>query len=88
MIHLHTVLAEMDDLKKTSDLARNTIRWLEREFTNGSRFIRLQRNNESKPLSLIKIPRKLGEYRRFLPSSGIVHIDFLNTYEHIRIHRP
>lgn len=51
----------MDELKKSSESARNSIRWLEREFTKGSRFIRLQRNNESKPLSLIKIPKKLGK---------------------------
>lgn len=55
-----TVLADMDELKKTSEQARNSIRWLEREFTKGSRFIRLQRNNETKPLSLIKVPKKLG----------------------------
>lgn len=50
----------MDEMKKTSDDARTTIRWLEQEFTIGSRFIRLQRNNESMPISLIKIPKKLG----------------------------
>lgn len=55
------VLAELDELKKTSDVVRNTSRWLEREFTQGSRFIRLQRNNECKPLTLIKVPKKLGE---------------------------
>ncbi|XP_031621383.1 protein SMG5 isoform X2 [Contarinia nasturtii] len=55
------VLAELDELKKTSDGVRNTIRWLEREFTNGggSRFIRLQRNNETKSIALIKVPKKL-----------------------------
>lgn len=58
---LISVLAELDELKKTSDNVRNTIRWLEREFTNGSRFIRLQRNNETKPLTLIKVPKKLGK---------------------------
>lgn len=62
---MFTVLAELDDLKKTSDGVRNTIRWLEREFTNGSRFIRLQRNNEIKPLTLIKVPRKLGKHYSF-----------------------
>lgn len=56
------VLAELDDLKKTSDMVRNTTRWLEREFVNGSRFIRLQRNNESRPLTLIKVPKKLGNF--------------------------
>lgn len=35
---------------------------MEYEFTNGSRFIRLQRNNETKQLPLIKIPKKLGKY--------------------------
>lgn len=55
-----TVLSELDVLKKKSDVVRNTIRWLEREFKMGNRFIRLQRHNESKPLSLIKVPKKLG----------------------------
>lgn len=58
---IFAVLAELDDLKKTSDGVRNTIRWLEREFMNGSRFIRLQRNNETKQLTLIKVPKKLGK---------------------------
>lgn len=55
------VLTDLDELKKTSEYARNSIRWLEREFTKGSRFIRLQRKDESKALSLIKIPKKLGK---------------------------
>lgn len=57
---MFAALAELDELKKTSDVVRNTSRWLEREFTRGSRFVRLQRNNESKPLTLIKVPKKLG----------------------------
>lgn len=56
------VLGELDDLKKSSDNVRNTIRWLEREFTKYNRFIRLQRDNESRPLTLIKVPKKLGKY--------------------------
>lgn len=59
------VLAALDDLKKTSDVVRNLIRWLELEFTKGNRFIRLQRNNESKQLSMIKIPKKLGKHERY-----------------------
>ena len=59
---IFSVLAELDDLKKTTEAARNTIRWLEQEFTKGSRFIRLQRNNESLALSLIKVPKKLGRF--------------------------
>lgn len=62
IFNFFTVLAELDELKKTSDGVRNTIRWLEREFTNGSRFIRLQRNNETKSIALIKVPKKLGNY--------------------------
>lgn len=69
------VLAELDDLKKTSDMVRNTTRWLEREFVNGSRFIRLQRNNESRPLTLIKVPKKLGN---FSYSSAIGKLFFKN----------
>lgn len=56
------VLAELDELKKTIPAVRNTSRWLEREFTRGSRFVRLQRNNESKQLTLIKVPKKLGSF--------------------------
>lgn len=66
------VLADMDELKKTSEHARNSIRWLEREFTKGSRFIRLQRNNETKPLSLIKVPKKLGESHHPLSSDRVL----------------
>lgn len=52
----------MDDLKKTTEDARNSIRWLEQEFTKGSRFIRLQRNNETLSICLLKIPKKLGKF--------------------------
>lgn len=50
----------MDDLKKTTEQARTSSRWLEEEFSNGSRCIRLQRSNENLAISLIKIPKKLG----------------------------
>lgn len=56
-----TVIADIDDLKKNSEVARNVTRWLENEFTRGNRFIRMQRLNETKPISLIKLPKKLGE---------------------------
>lgn len=60
-----SVLSELDDLKKHNEQpgeqARNVIKWLEQEFTKGNRFLRSQRQNEILPLSLIKVPKKLGE---------------------------
>jgi hypothetical protein len=55
------VLSELDELKKTSEGVRNAIKWLECEFKKGNRFLRSQRNNETMPLPLIKIKKKLGE---------------------------
>lgn len=54
------VLSDLDDLKRGSESVRNTIKWLEQEFTRGNRFIRSQRPNESLPITLLKIPKKLG----------------------------
>ncbi|XP_055372034.1 nonsense-mediated mRNA decay factor SMG5 [Condylostylus longicornis] len=54
------VLGELDDLKKRSESARNVIRWLEKEFKYGNRYLRSQRDNENLALSLIKVPRKLN----------------------------
>uniref|UniRef100_A0A336LTY4 CSON015414 protein n=1 Tax=Culicoides sonorensis TaxID=179676 RepID=A0A336LTY4_CULSO len=53
------VLSELDELKKSSEKARNVIKWLEQEFTKGNRFIRSQRQHEALPLSMIQIPKKL-----------------------------
>lgn len=66
----------MDDLKKTTEQARNSSRWLEQEFTKGSRFIRLQRNNENLPISLIKIPKKLGKLKKAPKKFDYINISF------------
>ncbi|EDW03228.1 protein SMG5 [Drosophila grimshawi] len=55
----NAVLNELDELKKRSENVRHVIRWLEQEFKHGNRHLRAQRDNESQPLSLIKISRKM-----------------------------
>ncbi|XP_045450242.1 protein SMG5 [Melitaea cinxia] len=52
------VLQELDDLKREKSSARDAIRWLEIQLKSGSRFLRTQRPGQSKPLSLLKYPRK------------------------------
>lgn len=56
------VLNELDELKKRSENVRHVIRWLEQEFKHGNRHLRAQRDNESQPLSLLKISRKMGKH--------------------------
>uniref|UniRef100_A0A182W6X5 PIN domain-containing protein n=1 Tax=Anopheles minimus TaxID=112268 RepID=A0A182W6X5_9DIPT len=53
------VLGDLDELKKHSEGARNAIKWLEFEFSKGNRFLRAQKNHESLPMPLVKIPKKL-----------------------------
>lgn len=53
------VLSDLDELKKHSEGARNAIKWLEVEFSKGNRFLRSQKSNESLPMPLVKIPKKL-----------------------------
>ncbi|XP_058062426.1 nonsense-mediated mRNA decay factor SMG5 [Anopheles bellator] len=53
------VLSELDETKKDNDGARNAIKWLETEFGAGNRFLRTQTANESQPMPLVKIPKKL-----------------------------
>lgn len=55
----NAVFSELDELKKYSEGARSIIRWLEQEFKRGNRFIRSQRDDETLPLPMIKIPKKL-----------------------------
>lgn len=52
------VVSQLDEMKKESALARDSIRWIEGELRRGSRFLRAQRHNELLPISLIKYPRK------------------------------
>lgn len=56
------VLTELDELKKRSEGARNSIKWLEHEFSKGNRFLRTQRDDEKRKLSFLKTPKKLGIY--------------------------
>lgn len=53
------VLSDLDELKKHSEGARNAIKWLEREFSKGNRFLRSQKNHEVLPMPLIRVPKKL-----------------------------
>ncbi|XP_030376889.1 protein SMG5 [Scaptodrosophila lebanonensis] len=55
----NAVFNELDDLKKRSENVRHVIRWLEQEFKHGNRHLRAQRDNESQPLSLLKVSRKM-----------------------------
>ncbi|KAJ8718581.1 hypothetical protein PYW08_002818 [Mythimna loreyi] len=52
------VLQELDNLKRDESTARDAIRWLEVQLRSGSRFLRAQRPGQSKPLPLLKYPRK------------------------------
>ncbi|XP_068622664.1 nonsense-mediated mRNA decay factor SMG5 [Battus philenor] len=52
------VLQELDELKRECSSARDAIRWLEIQLKSGSRFLKTQRPGQSKPLPLIKYPRK------------------------------
>lgn len=52
-------LSDLDAMKKTSDGARQAIRWLETEIGRGSRYMRMQRSYEQQPIPLLKLPRRL-----------------------------
>lgn len=52
------VLQELDILKREESSARDAIRWLEVQLRSGSRFLRAQRPGQSRPLPLLKYPRK------------------------------
>nr|XP_026493294.1 protein SMG5 [Vanessa tameamea] len=52
------VLQELDELKRERSSARDAIRWLEIQLKSGSRFLRTQRPGQSRPLPLLKCPRK------------------------------
>lgn len=58
IISLFLVLQELDNLKREQSTARDAIRWLELQLRSGSRFLRAQRPGQSKPLPLLKYPRK------------------------------
>lgn len=47
-------LSGLDALKKSSDGARQAIRWLEREIGRGSRYMRMQRSYETQSIPLLK----------------------------------
>ena len=52
------VIQELDGLKKNNSGARNAIRWLEKQFHDGNRWLRPQRVSEVKPLELISYPKR------------------------------
>uniref|UniRef100_A0A1B6K720 PIN domain-containing protein n=1 Tax=Homalodisca liturata TaxID=320908 RepID=A0A1B6K720_9HEMI len=52
------VVSSLDEQKRVSRRARDTIRWLEAQFRQGNRFLRAQRANEHLALPLIKYPKK------------------------------
>ncbi|XP_065334944.1 nonsense-mediated mRNA decay factor SMG5 isoform X1 [Cloeon dipterum] len=52
------VLEGLDNIKKESGSARESVRFLEILFREGNRFLRQQRENESLSIPLIKCPKK------------------------------
>lgn len=52
------VVSALDELKRTSGRARDAIRWLESQFRQGNRFLRMQRNNEKQSIPAVSYPRK------------------------------
>lgn len=55
-------MQELDNLKREQSTARDAIRWLEMQLRSGSRFLRAQRPGQSKPLALLKYPRKAPQH--------------------------
>lgn len=55
-------MSDLDELKKSKEGAREAIKWFESEFKKGNRFMRIQRDNESVQLPLLKVPSKMGEF--------------------------
>ena len=52
------VIQELDDMKKAESGARTAIRWLERQFRDGNRWLRSQKKGEARPLELMQYPKK------------------------------
>ncbi|KAK6643805.1 hypothetical protein RUM43_000068 [Polyplax serrata] len=52
------VLSHLDECKRDSGRARETIRWLESQFQHGNRSLRAQKSQERISLPLIKYPKK------------------------------
>ncbi|XKL69364.1 hypothetical protein PGB90_007133 [Kerria lacca] len=52
------VVSALDELKRTSSRARDAIRWLESQFRQGNRYLRMQRNNEKQSIPSVPYPRK------------------------------
>lgn len=52
------MVQELDGLKRDNSTARDAIRWLESQLQGGSRFVRAQRPGQTRPLPLLKYPRK------------------------------
>lgn len=56
------MLQELDNLKREQSSARDAIRWLELQLKSGSRFVRAQRPGQTRPLPLLKYPRKAPQH--------------------------
>ena len=54
------VIQTLDDLKKSNSGARNAIKWLERQFQDGNRWLRSQRRSEAKSLPT-EVEKKMKE---------------------------
>ncbi len=53
-----TVVQELDGMKKDDIRARHAIRWLEKQFQEGNRYLRSQKENEAKSLEMVTYPKK------------------------------
>lgn len=65
-------------MKKSREDARNATRWLESEFSKGSRFLRMQRSYETLAIPMLKAPRKFGIH---------LHIAKILLHTHFNIQR-
>jgi len=54
----NAVVQQLDAMKKLDGRARNAIRWLEKQFQHGNRWLRGQKPHESKSLDNVVYPRR------------------------------
>jgi len=54
----NAVVQQLDSMKKSDGRARNAIRWLEKQFQQGNRWLRGQKPHESKSLEDVVYPRR------------------------------
>ncbi|KAG8291467.1 Protein smg5 [Homalodisca vitripennis] len=72
------VVSSLDEQKRVSRRARDTIRWLEAQFRQGNRFLRAQRANEHLALPLIKYPKKKDKEAWYGPDKYRTDIEVTN----------